>query len=76
MIKCAFDRTEEECSALKVKTCKGCGFFKSEEKLFAGRENADRRVSTLPEDFRKYIYDKYYARPCPKSEEDETSEEV
>lgn len=72
MIKCAFDIEEGKCSALKVKNCKGCRFFKSKEKLIEGRAKAEKRVNALPKRQRAYIYDKYYARTSRKTEDDET----
>ena len=46
MDKCAFDR-ECECSALNVKVCEGCSFFKTKEELIASREKAQKRVNAL-----------------------------
>ena len=59
MLKCAFDR-EEKCSALTKKSCEGCAFFKSKEKLEEGREKAQKRIRKLPLSMREYIFDKYY----------------
>jgi hypothetical protein len=61
MIKCAFDIKEGKCSALNVKNCKGCRFFKSKERLIEGRKKAAKRVQSLPERQRAYIYE-HYAR--------------
>ena len=65
MNKCAFDR-ECECSALNVKVCEGCSFFKTKEELIASREKAQARVDTLPKQQRAHIYDRYYAKPMRK----------
>ena len=67
MTKCAFDR-ECECSALNVKLCEGCSFFKTKEELIAGREKAPKRVNDLPRGQRAHIYDKYYAKSMRKLE--------
>ena len=73
MCKCAFDRDEFACSALKNKICKGCRFFKTKESLVAGRKKATDRVLTLPEKRRKHIFGKYYGgvRPPYKTNTDD-----
>lgn len=56
---CAFERDEYSCSALCVKSCKGCHFFKTQEELDAGRDRADDRIATLPEEQQEKIKKKY-----------------
>lgn len=66
MINCAFNKGENECSALKFKACEGCSFYKTKEALFDGREKANRRIDRLDVELRRYIYNKYYAGQRPK----------
>ena len=63
MIKCAFDVEEGKCSVLLEKSCKGCRFFKSKEKLAEGREKAMKHIRSLPEEQRMGILVKYYSSP-------------
>ena len=47
--KCAFEESEFKCSALNVKKCAGCTFYKTEEQLYIGRKKAERRLKKLAE---------------------------
>lgn len=69
---CAFERNEYTCAALSVKSCKGCPFFKTQEELDAGRERADERIATLPEEQQEHIKKKYrsYSSVCWVGEKD------
>ena len=65
MNNCAFDR-DCECSALSVKTCEGCSFFKTKEELIASRERATERVNSLPPEQRSRIFNKYFTKPVTR----------
>lgn len=62
MDKCAFD-LGDMCSALNVKDCIGCGFFKTKECLQEGRKKGEERVLGLPPEEYKHIHEKYYYEP-------------
>lgn len=70
MKECAFGR-DGECSVLRRKNCKGCSFRKTREELAAGREKSRRRVSTLPQETRIYIADRYVLKNFLKKNEDQ-----
>lgn len=57
-MKCAFDKGET-CDALTMKECLGCRFRKTQYELDCGREKADDRIASLPEDLRDKIVKKY-----------------
>lgn len=57
-MKCAFDRGEY-CDALVARECNGCSFCKTQDELDRGRERADDRIDTLPEDVKDKISKKY-----------------
>jgi hypothetical protein len=57
-MKCAFDRNTL-CTALAVKECHGCAFRKTHEELDAGRERAEKRIESLPEEQQDHIFYKY-----------------
>lgn len=59
MAKCFAD-VNGECSALKIKSCKGCTFYKSKEDAKRGRKKVFLRILALDEDIKDYIIDKYY----------------
>lgn len=65
MNNCAFERGRE-CSALNVKTCEGCSFFKTKEELIASRERATERVNSLPPEQRSRIFNKYFTKPVTR----------
>lgn len=60
---CAFDRSELGCSALNVKKCEKCSFYKTHDNLIAGREKARNRIKRLPKGQQEYIYTTYYGNP-------------
>lgn len=70
-MKCAFER-DTSCAALSVKDCEGCNFFKAPEELVRGRDRADDRIATLPEEQQAHIKKKYrgYSSVCWVGEED------
>ena len=59
MAKCFAD-VNGECSALKIKDCKGCTFYKTKEEAEKGRKKALIRIQSLDKDITDYIIDKYY----------------
>jgi hypothetical protein len=65
MNNCAFERGCE-CSALNVKACEGCSFFKTKEELSASREKARERVNSFPPKKRSKIFNKYFSKPVTR----------
>lgn len=59
MNKCAFD-LDKKCSALNVKDCEGCNFYKTKEQLKKGREKATDRLMTLDRALLNDIKANYY----------------
>lgn len=57
--KCAFDKGEKICGALREKECEKCSFYKTPEELAAGRERAEKRLISLSEDKRNYYIATY-----------------
>lgn len=57
-MRCAFDRGTL-CTALSEKKCHKCSFRKTTEELDEGREKAEDRIASLPEDKQEYIRFKY-----------------
>ena len=60
MLRCAFDRGNDTCSALTEQDCMNCKFYKTEMQVAVGREKAKRRIQSLPRETRNHIYAKYY----------------
>lgn len=60
MLRCAFDRGNDTCSALTEQDCMNCRFFKTEEEVKAGRKRARERIFELPESVRRKIIRTYY----------------
>lgn len=60
-MRCAFDRGTL-CTALSEKKCHKCSFRKTQEELDAGRERAEQRINTLPEEQQDHIRFKYHVR--------------
>lgn len=58
-MKCAFDRDARTCAALTHKQCSGCSFSRRRRSLTRGREKADDRIASLPEDKQDFIRFKY-----------------
>lgn len=48
-----------KCTALTQKNCESCRFRKTREELEAGRQRAQERVNSLPEDQQAHIRRKY-----------------
>ena len=68
-MRCAFDKGTF-CAVLTEKKCHGCSFRKTHEELDAGREKADDRIASLPEEQQEYIRRKYprISASCYKEE--------
>ncbi|HHW91192.1 MAG TPA: hypothetical protein GX735_00635 [Firmicutes bacterium] len=49
------------CSALKVKRCEGCWFYKTKDQFEIARFKALERIYSLPPLKRKYIFKTYYS---------------
>lgn len=60
MKNCAFDNGTN-CIALNEKQCELCQFRKTTDELLAGRQKAEKRISTLPKTTQTYIKRKYYS---------------
>lgn len=58
-MKCVFDKDAYTCAALTHKQCTGCRFRKTLEQLDDGRERAEDRISTLPDEVQDKIAKKY-----------------
>lgn len=58
--KCAFDKGEKICGALREKECENCAFYKTPKELAAGRERVDQRLINLSEDKRNYYIATYH----------------
>lgn len=57
-MRCAFDRGTL-CTALSEKKCRKCSFCKTQEELDEGRERAEDRIMSLPDDVQDRIAKKY-----------------
>lgn len=58
--KCAFDKGEKICGALREKDCEKCSFYKTKKELALGRESADKRLIGFSEDKRNYYIATYH----------------
>jgi hypothetical protein len=48
------------CSALKIKKCDGCSFYKTKEQYLRDQKKALDRIYTLDEDKQRHIFETYY----------------
>lgn len=48
------------CSALKVKKCDGCSFYKTKERYLRDQKKALDRIYTLDEEKQRHIFETYY----------------
>ncbi len=48
------------CSALKVKKCDGCSFYKTKEQYLRDQKKALDRIYTLDEEKQRHIFETYY----------------
>lgn len=54
-----FAYTNRGCTALKVRNCKGCNFYKTKEEAEAGRVKAIERIMALDKETREFIIETY-----------------
>ena len=47
------------CSALKIKKCDGCSFYKTKEQYLRDQKKALDRIYTLDEDKQRHIFETY-----------------
>lgn len=59
MDKC-FAENKDKCTALRIKKCEDCNFFKTKEEAEEGRNKAINRIKSLSEYTRRNIIDTYY----------------
>ena len=59
MDKCFADRNGE-CSALKIKDCDGCKFYKTKKEAERGRRQSLLRILSLDKNVKGHILEKYY----------------
>jgi hypothetical protein len=59
-MKDCFAYRRNGCTALKVKKCEGCSFYKTKEQFRLDQERALKRIRTLDIDKQKYISETYY----------------
>jgi hypothetical protein len=55
-----FAYRRNSCSALKVKKCDGCSFYKTKEQYLRDQKKALDRIYTLDEDKQRHIFETYY----------------
>ena len=48
------------CTALKVKTCEGCSFYKTKEQFELDQQRAMNRILSLGAEQREHIINTYY----------------
>ena len=58
-MKDCFAYKNNRCTALIVKNCEGCNFYKTKEKAEEGRAKAIGRLMSLNKDIRAHIIQKY-----------------
>ena len=59
MDKC-FAENKGRCTALKIKECEECSFFKTKEEAEEGRMKAIERIDSLNKERRDHINEIYY----------------
>ncbi len=55
-----FAYKRNSCTALKVKQCEGCSFYKPKEQFELDQQKALERIRTLDEEKQQHIFEKYY----------------
>ncbi|WP_296972593.1 hypothetical protein [Tepidanaerobacter sp. EBM-38] len=55
-----FAYKHNSCTALKVRQCEGCSFYKTKEQYELDRQKAIEKILSLDEDKRDYIIKTYY----------------
>lgn len=59
-MKDCFAYRRNGCTALKVRKCEGCSFYKTKEQFRLGQEKALKRICTLDVAKQRYISETYY----------------
>jgi hypothetical protein len=55
-----FAYKRNSCTALKVKQCEGCSFYKTKEQFEMNQRKALERIRTLDVEKQQRIFEKYY----------------
>jgi hypothetical protein len=55
-----FAYRRNSCSALKVKKCEGCSFYKTKEQYLLDQKKAQDRIYALDGDKQRHIFETYY----------------
>jgi hypothetical protein len=55
-----FAYKRNSCTALKVKKCEGCSFYKTKEQYELDQQKALERIRGLDAERQKHIFEKYY----------------
>jgi hypothetical protein len=55
-----FAYKRNSCTALKVKQCEGCSFYKTKEQFELDQQQALKRIRSLDAERQKHIFEKYY----------------
>ena len=59
-MKDCFAYRRNGCTALKVRKCEGCSFYKTKEQYEIGQRKVLERIRSLDIDKQKYISETYY----------------
>ena len=59
-MKDCFAYRRNGCTALKVKKCEGCSFYKTKKEYLLGRQLAMERILSLDKDLQDHINKTYY----------------
>ncbi len=59
-MKYCFAYKHNGCTALKVRKCEGCSFYKTKEQYEIGQRKVLERIRSLDIDKQKYISETYY----------------
>jgi hypothetical protein len=59
-MKDCFAYKHNGCTALKVRRCEGCSFYKTKEQFWLDQQRALERIYALDVDKQKYISETYY----------------
>jgi hypothetical protein len=59
-MKDCFAYKHNGCTALKVRKCEGCSFYKTKEQYEIGQRKVLERIRSLDIDKQKYISETYY----------------
>lgn len=63
-----FAYKRNSCTALKVKQCDGCSFYKTKEQFELDQQKALERILSLDAERQKHIFEKYYKTGVKKHE--------